>query len=77
MTTYIFGSEQADLSRGPDRGAPDARAIMTSIKAATCGRCRHRRATVARGLAGQLEFRCSSCAADEARVERLRRVTVT
>lgn len=70
---YVYDSEQADLSRGPDRGAPDARAIMTSIKTATCGRCRHRRATVARGLGGRFDYRCAICAGDEARVERLRR----
>lgn len=68
-----YGIEYADQTRGPGAGGPDVRAIMDSLKAATCGRCRRRPATVARGIRRASAVRCSQCAGDEARVERLAR----
>lgn len=70
----VFDSERADLSRGPGiGGCPDARVIRAAIHGATCGRCRRRPATVLRGAPGAYVLRCTGCAGDDARIDRLRR----
>jgi hypothetical protein len=73
MEMANYGIEYADHTRGPGAGGPDVRAIRDSLKGATCGRCRRRPATIARGVNGHFASRCAICIGDEARGERLAR----
>ena len=80
-------TERADVTRGDPHERPLASAksrrsrvksiastLREQLGGAVCGYCRKNRATVLRGEPGAHHKRCATCAADEARVERLRQV---